>query len=122
MQDHAGILEMLDSKFKGIGIFGTVYDKFSFVNDSVRKTQFRNVQLRKIGIVEEAGFSLSVTDVEVDVTLDSTIISGMLRISRTWVQRGSSWKMLSFHLTDTRLGRAWDKTKAARDIKPTLEN
>ena len=89
---------MLDSKFRGIGVFGAVYDKFNFVNESVRKTQFRNVQLRKIAIVEEAGFSLSVTDVEVDVTLDSTIIIGMLRISRTWVQRGQSWKMLSFHL------------------------
>ncbi|RYZ92250.1 MAG: nuclear transport factor 2 family protein [Proteobacteria bacterium] len=110
MQDHDGVAEMLDSKFRAVGIFGTVYDKKEYLHQAIVRTEFRSIQLRHINVIEETGFAFSISEVEADVTLNSAVIKGLFRVTRAWVQRAASWKMLSLHITDSRLGESWDKT------------
>ncbi|RYZ73554.1 MAG: nuclear transport factor 2 family protein [Proteobacteria bacterium] len=112
-RDEDLVASFLDVRFRGVGVFGTVYDKGEFLSESFRKTEFRRVQLSSVRVTEEMGFANSITEVEVDVTLASSVIKGKLVITRTWVARGENWKMLSFHLTDSRLGQSWKNTSKA---------
>ncbi|RYZ76296.1 MAG: nuclear transport factor 2 family protein [Proteobacteria bacterium] len=112
-RDEAKIIDMLDVRFCGIGVYGALYNRSEFIQESFRKTSFRDVRLHSIRVTDEGNFANSITEVKVDVTLGHSIINGALVISRTWVQRGDTWKMLSFHLTDSRLGSAWKGAEQA---------
>ena len=99
---------LLDSKFVGVGLMGITYTREEFLKHITTTIVIRQMSIRSIRAIEETGFAVVVSDWTVDLTSKSSIVIGSVRVSRVWVQRGSEWKILSFHTSDARMGESWE--------------
>lgn len=97
----------LDEKFIGVGVIGGIFNKTEFLARVGSITVVHDSEIIKTRVVSEGDFAVVIADWRVKMHHDSSILDGLIRVSRTWVRRPNGWKILNFHVSDARMGAKW---------------
>jgi hypothetical protein len=96
-----------------VGILGSQYEKDAFIDAFKNSLTVRSLDLVSTRVVIEDSFAVVLSNWDVDIAFGHSVIDGRVRVTRTWVKRNSDWKILSFHFSDARLARTWEKLRSA---------
>lgn len=105
--DPVDMAAYLDEKFVGVGVIGSVFDKAEFLARVGSNTVVHDSEIIKVRVINEGDFAVVIADWKVKMNHDSSILDGLIRVSRTWVRRPNGWKILNFHISDARMGAKW---------------
>jgi hypothetical protein len=109
-QDMSVIDGLHDDLCVGVGLLGAEYSKAEFMSAFAALT-VESINVVSTKTVLENGFAVVLSNWDVNLTFGPAVIDGRARVTRTWVKRGNTWKIISFHFSDARLAKKWEQLR-----------
>ena len=120
-KDHAAAAEMVDDRFIGVGVLGLPYNK-ELLLDLIQTTgNFEILDLMDVTVIRESGFAVTISEVNAKYWFNRVYTSGLIRITRVWVERPAGWKMLSYQCVEAQKGESWRAALQKFSIKEMKE-
>lgn len=106
-KDIETLAQMTDDRFIGIGITGLPCGKEDMLRTIQTTGVYEAMDLMDVSVIRETGFAITVCEVNAKYWYNRIYTSGLIRITRVWVERPDGWKMLSYQVIGAQKSESW---------------
>jgi hypothetical protein len=106
-KDIATLGEMTDDRFIGVGILGLPYGKEEMLRLIETTATYEMMDLIDVTVIRETGFAITISEVNAKFWFNRVYTSGLIRITRVWVERPTGWKILSYQVIGAQKAESW---------------